>query len=49
MYLGYAAIGVLQLVLFACTGVGIVWAWVDGIIILSGGVKFDGLGRPLNN
>ena len=47
MYLGYAAYGVLQLVLVMCGGVGIIWSFVDGIIILSGGLKLDGYGRQL--
>ncbi|AIE83488.1 DUF4339 domain-containing protein [Fimbriimonas ginsengisoli] len=48
MYLGFSAIGVLQLVLSLC-GVGILWSWVDGIIILAGGVRMDGYGRQLND
>lgn len=48
IYLGYSAIGVLQLVLSAC-GVGVIWAWIDAIIILSGGVSLDGYGRQLND
>lgn len=47
IYLGHAAHGVLQLVLFFCGGVGWVWSFVDGIIILAGGVKYDGYGRVL--
>lgn len=47
IYLGYAAIGVLQLLLSLC-GVGVVWAWIDGVIILAGGVRLDGYGRELN-
>ena len=46
MYLGYAAYGVLQLVLSLC-GVGWIWSLIDGIIILAGGVKLDGYGRTL--
>jgi len=48
IYLGYAAIGVLQLVLSLC-GVGAVWSWIDGIVILAGGVRIDGYGRQLND
>jgi TM2 domain-containing membrane protein YozV len=48
MYLGYAAYGTLQLALtiFTC---GTLWLWsfIDGIIILSGGVRLDGYGRTL--
>lgn len=46
IYLGHYAHGVLQLVLSPC-GIGYVWSVVDGIIILSGGVKYDGYGRVL--
>jgi hypothetical protein len=47
-YLGYPAIGFLQLVLSVC-GVGWVWSIVDGIFILSGGCREDGYGRQLRN
>lgn len=46
MYLGYSAIGVLQLVL---CGVGWIWSFIDGIIILTGGVRMDGYGRHLSD
>ncbi len=46
MYLGYSAIGVLQLVTSLC-GIGAIWSQIDGIIMLCGGVKFDGYGRRL--
>jgi len=46
IYLGYASYGVLQLV-FALCGVGFIWSFIDGIVILSGGVKLDGYGRQL--
>ncbi len=48
MYLGYTAYGVLQLFLGMC-GVGILWSWIDGLIILAGGVKLDGYGRQLQD
>lgn len=47
IYLGHTAIGVLQLVLSMCGGIGAIWSWIDGVIILSGGVKMDGYGRQL--
>ena len=47
MYLGYGAIGVLQLVSTPCAGLGYVWSFIDGILILTGGLKFDGYGREL--
>ncbi|HWD38659.1 MAG TPA: GYF domain-containing protein [Fimbriimonas sp.] len=48
MYLGYLAYGVLQMALTIIT-CGILWPWsfIDGIIILTGGVKLDGYGRQL--
>jgi hypothetical protein len=48
MYLGYLAYGVLQLTLTVMT-CGLLWLWsfIDGIIILTGGVKLDGYGRQL--
>jgi TM2 domain-containing membrane protein YozV len=49
MYMGYGAIGVLQLVLTLCGGVGYIWSFIDGIIILSGGVKMDGYGRQMKD
>jgi len=48
IYLGYAAIGVLQLLLSLC-GVGWIWSVIDGLIILTGGVKMDGYGRTLSD
>jgi hypothetical protein len=48
MYLGYHAYGALQLIvtIFSC---GFLWVWsfIDGIIILTGGVKLDGYGRQI--
>lgn len=46
MYLGYPVIGVLQLLTTFCA-VGIFWAFVDGLLMLTGNVKEDGYGRPL--
>jgi hypothetical protein len=50
MYLGYYAYGALQLALVVCT-LGVMWLWsfIDGIVILAGGVKFDGFGRVLTD
>ncbi len=49
MYLGYAAHGVLQLILTPCLGVGWFWSVIDGILILAGGLKMDGYGRKLQD
>lgn len=50
LYLGYAAYGVLQIVatILSC-GVLYLWSFIDGLIILSGGLKMDGYGRVLND
>lgn len=50
MYLGYAAIGVLQLLSAICTcGLMCLWSWIDGVVILAGGVRHDGYGRALED
>lgn len=48
-YMGHTKIGVLQLVVSLVTcGIGGIWGFVDGILILiNGGV--DGQGRPLRD
>ena len=48
IYLGYSAIGALQLI-FTIASCGALWLWsaIDGIVILVGGVKTDGFGRTL--
>lgn len=48
-YLGYTSVGVLQiLVTIATLGIGAVWGFVEGIVILSGsGLQTDADGRPL--
>lgn len=49
IYLGYAAHGVLQMVLSIGTcGFLYLWSLVDGIIMLAGGLKYDGYGRALD-
>lgn len=49
IYLGYAAYGVLQLVLTFCFLVGLLWSFIDGILILAGSPKLDGYGRVLGD
>ncbi len=44
MYLGYWAHGVLQLVLSPCLA-GWLWSVIDGVVMLSGGLRLDGFGR----
>ena len=47
-YLGYTGIGVAQLLvsLFTC-GIGAIWPFIDGILILTGSVATDADGNPL--
>lgn len=47
-YLGYGGIGAAQLLLTLFTfGFGAIWGFIDGIVILAGGVKTDSRGIPL--
>lgn len=47
-YLGYTGIGIAQLLvsLFTC-GIGAIWPFIDGILILTGSVNTDADGNPL--
>lgn len=45
-YLGYTGIGLIQLLL-SCTGISWIWGFVEGIIILTGGMQ-DVEGRDLS-
>lgn len=49
-YLGYSGIGVAQILvtLFTC-GIGGIWPFIDGIMILTGSVKVDAKGIPLKD
>ncbi|MDF2612358.1 MAG: hypothetical protein K0S71_144 [Clostridia bacterium] len=49
-YLGYTGIGVAQLLvsIFTC-GLGAIWPFVDGILILCGQVPYDAKGVPLKD
>jgi hypothetical protein len=47
-YLGYTAIGVAQLlVTFVTCGLGAVWGFIEGILILTGSLNADAEGKPL--
>src|SRR5579871_419724 len=46
-YLGYASIGLLQLLLCPCFGIGWIWSVIDGIGILAGACPEDGYGRQI--
>jgi hypothetical protein len=47
-YLGYAAHGALQFITCFC-GIGFLWAWIDALYILMGGLKYDGYGRLMKD
>ena len=48
MYLGYWAIGIFQLLL-CVTGIGYLWSFIDGYLMLAGNLKVDALGREFKN
>lgn len=49
-YLGYTGIAVAQLVVSICTcGVGAIWPFIDGILILTGTPNVDANGIPLGD
>lgn len=49
-YLGYTGIGVAQLIVSLVTcGVGSLWGFIDGILILMGEIKTDADGNPLRD
>lgn len=49
-YLGYPNLGVAQLLVSIFTlGLGGLWGFIDGIMILTGSVKVDGQGIPLRD
>ncbi len=47
-YLGYSAHGALQLITSLCL-VGYLWSVLDAIFILTGGLKYDGYGRIIED
>ncbi len=49
-YLGYTSTGVYQLLvsIFTC-GIGSIWGFIDGILILTGSVNVDANGNPLSD
>lgn len=49
LYLGYTGVGIAQLLLTLFCGVGAIWAFVDGIIMLTGSPATDANGIPLKS
>ncbi len=49
-YLGFVGIGLAQLIvtLFTC-GIGALWGFIEGILILTGNINTDAQGRPLQD
>jgi TM2 domain-containing membrane protein YozV len=47
-YLGYTGIGILMIVVTILTcGIGGLWGFIEGILILTGSINTDAEGRPL--
>ena len=46
-YLGYTGKAIAQIVLSLCFGVGAIWGFIEGIMILCGSIKTDANGIPL--
>ena len=49
-YLGYTSKGAIQIVVSIVTcGIGSIWGFIEGIMILCGSIKTDAQGRPLKD
>lgn len=46
-YLGYTGKAIAQIVLSPCFGIGAIWGFVEGILILTGSIATDAKGIPL--
>jgi TM2 domain-containing membrane protein YozV len=47
-YLGFIGIGILQIVVtFITCGFGAIWGFIEGIVLLAGGMDRDAQGHPL--
>ncbi|MBI4336279.1 MAG: TM2 domain-containing protein [Chloroflexi bacterium] len=47
-YLGYIGIGIVQIIVSIITlGIGSLWGFIEGIIIIAGGTWRDAAGKPL--
>lgn len=47
-YLGFIGIGILQIVVtFITCGFGAIWGFIEGIVLLAGGMDRDAQGNPL--
>ena len=48
-YLGFTKKAILQIVLSFCFGIGAIWGFVEGILILCGKINTDANGMPLTD
>ena len=48
-YLGFTKKAILQIVLSFCFGIGAIWGFVEGILILCGKITADANGMPLTD
>lgn len=49
-YLGYTTKGIIQLILTVCScGIGSIWGFIEGILILCGNINTDADGKPLGD
>jgi TM2 domain-containing membrane protein YozV len=49
-YLGYTKIGIIQIIVSVFTfGIGGLWGFIEGIMILTGNIKKDAKGQPLKD
>ena len=48
-YLGYTGKGVAQILLSFCFGLGAIWGFIEGILILTGSINKDAEGVPLKD
>jgi len=46
-YLGYTGKAIAQIALSFCFGIGAIWGFIEGIMILCGSIKTDAKGNPL--
>lgn len=49
-YMGYTSRAIIQIVVtFLTCGIGAIWGFIEGILILAGSISIDASGIPLNN
>lgn len=48
-YLGYTGKAIAQIILSMCFGLGAIWGFIEGILILTGNINKDANGNPLKD